>query len=151
MLLLTMRYDGSSKFGPNHRWGAFPSLAVAWDMGRESFMSKISAISHWKWRVGYGVAGNQNIPDYATVSLYRPVYSNGSVYYNNDGRRGNPDLQWERQKQVNVGADIGLLNDRLNLTADYFHITNDNLLIDQSLALTSGFTEPGIQCGRYDE
>jgi len=136
----TMRYDGSSKFGPNHRWGAFPSLAVAWDMSRESFMSRLSVVSHWKWRAGYGVAGNQNIPDYATVSLYRPVYSNGSVYYNNDGRRGNPDLQWERQKQVNVGADIGLLNDRLNLTADYFHITNDNLLIDQSLALTSGFT-----------
>jgi TonB-linked SusC/RagA family outer membrane protein len=143
----TLRYDGSSKFGPSHQWGAFPSLAVAWDMSRENFMSKLSVISHWKWRVGYGVAGNQNIPVYSTYSLYRPSYTNGTVTYVSDGRLGNPDLQWERQKQVNVGTDIGLLNDRLNLTADYFNIKNDNLLIDESLAPTSGFTNKVANVG----
>ncbi|HLZ88931.1 MAG TPA: SusC/RagA family TonB-linked outer membrane protein, partial [Puia sp.] len=143
----TLRYDGSSKFGPSHQWGAFPSLAVAWDMSREQFMSKFSVISHWKWRVGYGVAGNQNIPVYSTYSLYRPSYTNGTVTYVSDGRLGNPDLQWERQKQVNVGTDIGLLNDRLNLTADYFNIKNDNLLIDESLAPTSGFTNKVANVG----
>lgn len=143
----TFRYDGSSKFGPSHRWGAFPSLAIAWDMSRENFMSKINVISHWKWRAGYGVAGNQNIPDYATFSLYRPQYTNGSVTYVSDGRRGNPDLQWERQKQLNLGADIGLVNDRLNLTADYFTIKNDKLLIDRTLALTSGFNNQVANVG----
>jgi len=143
----TLRYDGSSKFGPSHRWGAFPSLAVAWDMSRENFMSKLSVISHWKWRVGYGVAGNQNIPVYSTYSLYRPSYTNGTVTYVSDGRLGNPDLQWERQKQVNVGTEIGLLNDRLNLTADYFNIKNDNLLIDESLAPTSGFNNKVANVG----
>ncbi|HEY6900284.1 MAG TPA: SusC/RagA family TonB-linked outer membrane protein, partial [Puia sp.] len=143
----TFRYDGSSKFGPSHRWGAFPSLAVAWDMSREKFMSKMSVISHWKWRAGYGVAGNQNIPLYSTYSLYRPSYTNGTVTYVSDGRLGNPDLKWERQKQVNVGTDIGLMNDRLNITADYFNIKNDNLLLVQSLAPTAGFANQVANVG----
>jgi len=143
----TLRYDGSSNFGPSHRWGAFPSLAVAWDMSRENFMSNINVISHWKWRVGYGVAGNQNIPNYATKSLYRPSYTNGAVTYVSDGRLGNPDLQWERQKQANFGADIGLMHDRLNLTADYFTIKNDKLLIDRRLAQTSGFYDKVANVG----
>ncbi len=136
----TLRYDGSSKFGANHKWGAFPSLAVAYDMSRERFMSNVAVISHWKWRAGYGIAGNQNIPDYAFKTLYRPSYTNGTVTYVSDGRLGNPDLQWERQKQLNIGAEIGLLHDRINLTADYFYIKNDKLLMDQTLATTSGFT-----------
>ncbi|HWK05751.1 MAG TPA: TonB-dependent receptor [Puia sp.] len=143
----TLRYDGSSKFGANHKWGAFPSLAVAWDMSRENFMSKVSVITHWKWRVGYGIAGNQNIPDYAFKTLYRPSYTNGTVTYVNDGRLGNPDLQWEKQKQLNIGADIGIFNDRINLTADYFNIKNDKLLIDQTLALTSGFSNTVANVG----
>jgi len=143
----TLRYDGSSKFGANHKWGAFPSLAVAWDMSRENFMSTVSLITHWKWRVGYGVAGNQNIPDYAFKTLYRPSYTNGTVTYISDGRLGNPDLQWEKQKQLNIGTDIGIFNDRINLTADYFHINNDKLLIDQTLALTSGFNNTVANVG----
>lgn len=136
----TLRYDGSSKFGPNHRWGAFPSIAVAWDMGREDFMSKQNVISHWKWRVGYGIAGNQNIPNYAIYSLYRPQYTNGTAVYSPSSRMGNPNIQWERQKQLNVGVDIGLMHDRLNLVADYFDIKNDHLLIEQSVAPTTGFS-----------
>lgn len=143
----TLRYDGSSKFGPSHRWGAFPSLAVAWDMGQENFMSKLNFISHWKWRVGYGIAGNQNIPNYAIYSLYRPNYTNGGVVYQNDGRLGNPDVQWERQKQINIGTDIALLKDRLNLTADYFHINNDHLLIDGNIAPTSGYKDKVVNVG----
>ena len=143
----TLRYDGSSKFGASHRWGAFPSLAVAYDMSREKFMSNVSFISRWKWRAGYGIVGNQNIPNYATKTLYRPNYTNGSIIYVNDGRLGNPDLQWERQKQLNIGAEIGLLHDRLNLTMDYFHIKNDKLLLDQSLAPTSGFADKVFNVG----
>lgn len=135
----TLRYDGSSKFGPNNRWGAFPSLAIAYDMSRENFMTNLAIISHWKWRAGYGIVGNQNIPNYAFVSLYRPSYTNGAAIYRNDGRMGNPDIQWERQKQLNIGADIGLLQDRLQLTAEYFDIRNDKLLMVRTLALTSGF------------
>jgi TonB-linked SusC/RagA family outer membrane protein len=136
----TIRYDGSSKFGPNNRWGTFPSIALGWDMAREHFMSGISWLNALKWRAGFGIAGNQNIPNYAIYSLYRPVYTNGSYTYQSDGRQGNPNLKWERQKQLNFGVDIALLNNRLTFTADYFNIVNDNLLMQQTLATTSGFT-----------
>ncbi len=136
----TLRYDGSSKFGANHKWGAFPSAGLAWDMSREHFMSGFSWLNRMKWRVGYGIAGNQNIPNYAYVSLYRPTYNNGSYSYQSDGRRGNPNLKWERQKQLNLGVELAFLNNRLNFTADYFNIVNDDLLMQQTLATTSGFT-----------
>lgn len=135
----TIRYDGSSKFGANNKWGAFPSLALAYDMTRETFWN-VKAINRLKWRVGFGIAGNQNIPNYAFASLYRPNYTNNSVTYVSDGRLGNPFLHWERQKQLNVGVDLSLLDSRLTLTADYFNIDNDNLLMVRTLPTTTGFT-----------
>lgn len=136
---VTVRYDGTSKFGPGHKWGAFPSLALGWDMSREKFMSNLSWINRFKWRTSYGIAGNQNIDNYAYLTLYRAFYSSGSAVYRPDNRFGNPDLKWERQKQVNLGVDLSFLNNRLNFTADYFNTLNDNLLMLRSLATTSGF------------
>jgi TonB-linked SusC/RagA family outer membrane protein len=143
----TVRYDGSSKFGQNHKWGAFPSLALAWDMSQENFMKGINWINQLKWRADYGIAGNQNIPNYAYYSLYRPNYTNGTVTYTSDGRRGNPDLRWERQKQLNFGLDLGVLHNRLTLTFDYFNITNDDLLMDETLTTVSGFTNTVANVG----
>lgn len=143
----TVRRDGSSKFGDNNKWGNFPSLALAWDMARENFMQGIPWITRLKWRAGYGIAGNQNIPNYAYKSLYRPNYTNNSVTYVSDGRMGNPNLKWERQKQLDFGMDVTLLNNRLNFTADYFNIVNDNLLMQQTLATTSGFTNTVANVG----
>lgn len=136
----TLRYDGSSRFGANNKWGAFPSIALAYDMSKESFMSNLHPVSRLKWRVGYGIAGNQNIPNYAFASLYRPNYTNNSVTYVSDGRLGNPNLHWERQKQLNLGVDLGLFDNRLTLTADYFNINNDDLLMVKTLSTTTGFT-----------
>ncbi|SEI54050.1 TonB-linked outer membrane protein, SusC/RagA family [Dyadobacter sp. SG02] len=136
----TLRYDGSSRFGANNKWGAFPSLALAYDMSKEGFMSNLHPISRLKWRVGYGIAGNQNIPNYAFASLYRPNYTNNSVTYVSDGRLGNPNLHWERQKQLNLGVDLGLFDNRLMVTADYFNINNDDLLMVKTLSTTTGFT-----------
>ncbi|MEX6690792.1 TonB-dependent receptor [Danxiaibacter flavus] len=136
----TLRYDGSSRFAPGNQWGAFPSLALGWDMSRENFMKDISWINRLKWRAGYGIAGNQNIPDYAFVSQYSPVYSNGQVTYNSDGRKGNPNLSWEKQKQLDIGLELVLLKNRLNITADYFNIVNKDLLMVQTLNTTSGFS-----------
>lgn len=136
----TLRYDGSSRFGANNKWGAFPSVALAYDMSKEAFISNIHSISRLKWRAGYGIAGNQNIPNYAFASLYRPNYTNNSVTYVSDGRLGNPNLHWERQKQLNLGVDLGLFQNRLTLTADYFNINNDDLLMVRTLSTTTGFT-----------
>lgn len=136
----TLRYDGSSRFGANNKWGAFPSLALAYDMSKEVFITNIDAVSRLKLRAGYGIAGNQNIPNYAFASLYRPNYTNNSVTYVSDGRLGNPNLHWERQKQLNLGVDLGLFQNRLNVTADYFNINNDDLLMVRTLSTTTGFT-----------
>jgi TonB-linked SusC/RagA family outer membrane protein len=136
----TLRYDGSSRFGANNKWGAFPSVALAYDMSKEVLISNIDAISRLKWRAGYGIAGNQNIPNYAFASLYRPNYTNNSVTYVSDGRLGNPNLHWERQKQLNLGVDLGLFQNRLSITADYFNINNDDLLMVRTLSTTTGFT-----------
>ncbi|RZL19857.1 MAG: TonB-dependent receptor, partial [Pedobacter sp.] len=135
---LTARYDGSSKFGNGNKWGIFPSLALAWDISKEEFFKSVN-LDMLKLRAGYGIAGNQNIPNFAYNSLYRPVFSNGSVSYVSDGRLGNPDLVWEKQKQLNLGLDVGLLKNRLIINADYFVIHNDDLLMERTLSTTTGF------------
>ncbi|WP_170122747.1 TonB-dependent receptor [Mucilaginibacter oryzae] len=135
---LTGRYDGSSRLGAGNRWGIFPSLALAWNVAREEFM-KDAGIDNLKLRAGYGVAGNQNIPDFAYRSLYVAVITNGTVTYKPDGRLGNPDLKWEKQKQLNVGLDLSILKNRLNITADYFIIHNNDLLMRRSITTISGF------------
>nr|WP_294876119.1 TonB-dependent receptor [uncultured Pedobacter sp.] len=135
---LTGRYDGSSRFGNGNKWGLFPSLALAWDISKESFFEGIN-VDALKLRAGYGIAGNQNIPNFAYRSLYRPVFSDNSVTYVSDGRLGNPNLVWEKQKQLNLGLDVTVLNNRLTFSADYFIIHNDDLLMERTLSTTSGF------------
>lgn len=135
---VTSRYDGSSKFGTNNKWGLFPSLALAWDIAKEDFMegSKLDAL---KLRTGYGIAGNQNIPEFAYRTLYRPGYSNNAPYFKKDDRLGNPDLRWEKQKQLNLGLDAAVLNNRLSFSVDYFIIHNDDLLLERGLQPSGGY------------
>lgn len=139
---VTTRYDGSSRFGDGHKWGLFPSVALGWNMAEEAFFENlgINAIDLFKLRAGYGIAGNQNIPNFAYKTLYYPQYSNNSVTYSNNGRLGNPNLVWEKQKQLNLGLDVGLLANKINLTVDYFTIRNEDLLMQRSLSYTTGFT-----------
>lgn len=136
---LTSRYDGSSRFGNGNRWGLFPSLALSWDIGKEEFMRNLR-FDILKVRAGYGIAGNQNIPNFAYRSLYWPQISNNSVTYVSDGRLGNESLRWEKQKQLNFGLDGAILNNRLSFSADYFVIHNDDLLMRRTLSSTTGFS-----------
>ena len=138
-ITLTGRFDGSSKFGPNHKWGFFPSVAASWNIANERFMESVRDINNLRLRVGYGVAGNQNIDRYKYYTIFSPSTSLESVIFTNGGEFGNPDLRWEEQKQVNVGLDFGAWNDRLNFSIDYFHIDNDNLLMMRSMAASSGY------------
>lgn len=135
---LTARYDGSSKFGNGNKWGVFPSLALAWDMSKEDFFKGLN-LDALKLRAGYGIAGNQNISNFAYNSLYRPTFTNNSVTYVSDGRLGNANLKWEKQKQLNLGVDVGVLKNRLTISGDYFIIHNDDLLMQRSLSTTTGF------------
>lgn len=145
----TARYDGSSKFAPGERWGIFPSFSAAWNIAEESFMEDQTLFDQLKFRVGYGIVGNQDIAEYAYRSLYKSkigvtVTEDGTEVPSsdlyNDGLRGTPLLTWEKQKQTNIGLDMVFLKSRLNVSVDAFFIDNDDLLLKRNLATSTGYT-----------
>ncbi|ASZ13255.1 TonB-dependent receptor [Chitinophaga pendula] len=149
-LTATARYDGSSRFSEGNRWGIFPSVSAAWDVTKEDFMRDVTLFSQLKLRVGYGVVGNQDINNYAFQTLYGSKIDNGNALISNDGRRGNPNITWEKQKQSNIGLNMSLLKSRLTITADFFDINNDNLLLNRSLASTTGYNQQWENIGRVN-
>ncbi|MBL0745291.1 SusC/RagA family TonB-linked outer membrane protein [Chryseolinea lacunae] len=139
------RADGSSVFGANNKWGYFPSASVAWRISEESFLQPVDAITDLKLRVSWGVTGNQAISPYASLSQ---IVSNTNYPYaggdaTNIGydiaRAANPNLKWESTTQTDIGLDLGLFNGRLNLSADYYVKTTDDLLLSRQLPTYTGF------------
>lgn len=136
----TGRWDGSSKFGKGNKWGFFPSFSLAWNIANEPYFPKTDWLNTLKLRGGYGSVGNQNIGDFLYLTLYSPYGStDGTAGYGTDGRRGTPGITWEKQKQGNLGIDLAFFNNRLNISADAFWITNSDLLYSHSLASSSGY------------
>ncbi|KAA6320836.1 TonB-dependent receptor SusC, partial [termite gut metagenome] len=140
-LTATARYDGSSKFAKGHQWGIFPSFSGAWNIAEEAFMEEQNIFDQLKLRTSYGLVGNQNIDDFAFYSLYNSQISNGQVSYISNGRKGTKDISWEKQKQFNIGVDMGFLNNRIRFSANVFTIQNKDLLMKRYLTTTSGFKE----------
>ncbi|MDR3140497.1 MAG: TonB-dependent receptor [Tannerellaceae bacterium] len=133
MITATIRRDGSSKFGANHKWGIFPSASAAWGISQESFMKDVSWVNDLKLRVGYGVTGNQDgLDPYKSLELYGAdgtYYSSGSwltAYKIN--QNANPDLKWEETAMLNVGVDFTLFNGRLNGTVEWYEKTTKDML-----------------------
>ncbi len=127
------RYDGSSIFPKNIRWGFFPSGSVAWRLTEEDFMSNIkSSVGDIKIRGSYGILGNQNVNAYqyqTTFFNYANAYAfNNEVVGGAGFSLGNPELTWERAATTNIGADVTLLKHRLELSFDYFDKTTSNIL-----------------------
>ncbi|WP_026903278.1 SusC/RagA family TonB-linked outer membrane protein [Pedobacter glucosidilyticus] len=137
------RSDGSSKFGTNKKWGFFPSVAFAWRVSEEKFIKDINAISNLKFRLSYGVSGNDRIADYLSKGYLTtaPYALNGGIGTSlNIVNLENPDLGWETTKQFNLGFDIGVLKDRVSLTFDYYRKNTSDLLLRSSPSLISGQT-----------
>ena len=154
-LLFTVngRYDGSSNFSVNHKWAFFPSGAIAWNMKNEAFMGGIDAVSFWKWRVSYGLTGNQAIGPYQTLAGFSNVFSvidGATVNAVRPTSVANEDLTWETTAQLNVGADLGFLNDRITLTADYYRMVTSDLLFNVPLPQYSGYTEQLKNIGKVE-
>jgi len=150
LFTLTGREDGSSRFGSNHRWGFFPSAAFGWRVSEEPFMRQFTSIDQLKLRVSYGVAGNPSIRPFQSLThLSSDAYAFGSLigsaYY--PSVLGNPDLTWESTKQADVGVDLGMFSDRLNVTADYYNKHTDNLLLEIDLPSESGFSRAFVNAG----
>ena len=137
------RYDGSSNFSKNQKWAFFPSAAIAWNMHNETFMQEINAISSFKWRFSYGLTGNQAIGPYQTLAGFSSVFTIiGNVPVNavRPTSIANDNLKWETTKQQNVGIDVGLLKNRISVTADYYKSVTSDLLFNVPLPQYSGYS-----------
>jgi TonB-linked SusC/RagA family outer membrane protein len=145
LLTLSFRADGSSKFPVNNRWAYFPSGAVAWRIIEESFMKNLSFLSDAKIRAGYGTTGNNRVGDFAYLtSLQLFPYSgydfgNAPVQGIIPSNLGYPKLKWETTGQTDIGVDLGFLKNRIMLTVDYYKKHTKDLLLNATLAPSSGY------------
>ncbi|RYE19953.1 MAG: SusC/RagA family TonB-linked outer membrane protein, partial [Sphingobacteriaceae bacterium] len=138
----SFRRDGSSRFGTNNKYGNFWSVGGSWNVDKEAFMQNVntSLISQLKLRGSYGVTGNAGIGNYDFFPSYAFGISYNSAPGSAPGNVGNLDLTWELNKPLDFGIDLGVLKDRLTITADWYRRKSENLLLDVPLASTSGFT-----------
>ena len=140
-----LRRDGSSKFGPNSRWGIFPTISGGWLLSEEDFF-KSESIDYLKFRASYGVSGNDQIPNFA----YRALLNGEGVYVFDDlitqgaaiGRPANPDLKWETTRQLNLGLDLTWLK-VINFTTNYFIKNTNDLLFQPDVSALLGSYGPG--------
>ncbi len=143
LFTVSIRSDGSSRFGANNKWAVFPSGAFAWRVSDESFMEGISVISDMKLRTSYGITGNTALSPYQSLDRFasgRVVYANGveEVAFFPAGI-SNTDLRWETTAQIDVGIDVGLLDNRLRITVDYYKKNTTDLLASVPLPPSVGF------------
>lgn len=139
MLTANFRADASSRFADNNRWGYFPSVSAGWKISEEAFMAEQDWLSDLKLRVSVGQLGNQEIDNYAYLTLIR---KDGDRYLTS--RYGNPDLKWETTTQFNYGLDAGIFDNKVYLSADYFQKNTSDILLPISLPKFVGDVQPTI-------
>ncbi len=137
-VLLSIRREGSSKFGANHKWGSFPSASAGWTISNEKFMEDASWLDNLKLRVGYGVTGVIVGSSYESLTRY----NYGSSYYYDNGtwKQGldvasnpNPDLKWEKSAEINIGLDFSVLNGRLSGSIDWYNKRTSDMLFSYTV------------------
>ncbi len=144
----TLRYDGSSRFADGNKWALFPAFSAGWRLDREDFFDFGDAFSSCLVRASYGQTGNQEIDEYSTVDSYTSVseYSNYDITGSNTSvstgltqtRVANGDLKWETTTQTSIGVDLGLLKNKLKLTAEFYKKVTDDILVEASTPMTYG-------------
>lgn len=143
LLNASIRRDGSSKFGSNVKWGNFPAVGVGWNVAQESFLEKLTWITQLKLRASYGYNGNNDIKDYlayggigAANYSFNGALENGYV----PSSISNQNLHWEKTRSANYGIDLGLFNNRISLSADYYDKLTTDMLLNVPFALATGFS-----------
>jgi TonB-linked SusC/RagA family outer membrane protein len=142
-LTASVREDGSSRFGKDNRWGTFPSVSGGWLVAKEKFVQeKLPYFSNIKLRASYGEVGNNNIGNYSAIGLM----SSSNYVFGTDKLAGyspssfsNSNLGWEKTQTTDIGLDLGFLNDRLNVSLDYYIANTKDLLLNVPISETSGF------------
>ncbi|MDZ7606396.1 MAG: TonB-dependent receptor [Cyclobacteriaceae bacterium] len=139
LLQATVRYDGSSRFGENRKYGLFPAGSAGWRISEEEFMKGISWLDDMKLRVSYGLTGNERIGDFRYLSTWAAVTAYNGVPAVAPATLGNPDLGWEQTSEFNIGTDIALYEGKIQLTFDYYYNITNDLLLNELLPATTGF------------
>jgi len=146
LLTVTMRSDGSSRLAAGNKWHSFPSAAVAWNLGRESFLENSKSVSALKLRASYGRVGNQAIGAYETMGWLTNIYynyggTNVQGTYPDADHPANPSLGWEYTSTLNFGLDYGLFKNRITGSIEYYQQKTSDILLYQSLPRTSGYRQ----------
>lgn len=143
LLSASIRRDGGSRFSPDQKWGTFPSVSAGWRISEEAFLQNVALISDLKLRASWGKTGNDEISDYG----YRPTLT-GNFYYNfNDNlvpaytirALANPNIKWETTVMTNIGLDLGLLEDRVMLSVEYFNNETQDMLLGVPIPPSLGY------------
>jgi iron complex outermembrane receptor protein len=146
LLTVNLRRDGSTRFGPNNKWGTFPSAAIGWRIANENFMQNQNIFSDLKLRAGYGITGNQDIGNFRYLGTYTPSdpqanYQFGSAYYTTIRPSGyDTNLQWEQTASSNIGLDFGVLQGRLSGSIEVYQKNTDKLLFTRAVAPGANLT-----------
>lgn len=143
LFTLTGRIDGSSRFSQDNRYAFFPSGAVGWRVSEENFMQNVPVISNLKLRTSYGLTGNSEIPNYRTVAglgNYSYIVNGERVTGIGLSRMANPNLRWEKNTQFDIGLEIGFIQDRVSLEADYYYKRADDMLLAAPVPATSAYS-----------
>lgn len=137
ILSASIRREGSSKFGENHKWGNFPAVSVGWRIKRENFMRTVSFIDDLKLRAGFGVTGISPSSPYQSLTAlnYGTRFLNNGTWIQtlSPVRNPNPDLRWERKEEFNIGLDLSILKNRLSFAIDLYKRTTKDMLYDYAV------------------
>lgn len=150
LLSATFRADGSSKFSKNNKWGYFPAVSAAWRLGEEEFIKKLNVFSDLKFRIGYGLAGNNRIGSYNSLALLNSlntVMGGGLVPGYASSTIPNEDLKWEASKTFNMGFDFGFLEQRITISPEFYINKSSNLLLNAQLPYSSGYQTMLVNAG----
>lgn len=143
LLSASIRRDGGSRFGPDNKWGTFPSLSLGWRVSEEGFMQGLAAVSDLKLRASYGETGNDRIGDYVYQATINP-----DLFYNFDDNLlagstisalANADLKWETTIMKNIGLDLGLFNDQFNLSLEWYENTTEDMILEVPIPPSLGY------------
>jgi TonB-linked SusC/RagA family outer membrane protein len=142
-----IRRDGSTKFGPENKFGVFPTASAGWILSEESFLNESSTFNFLKIRGSYGIIGNDRIPDFRFESLLNGegeyVIDDELIFGTAIGALSNPEIKWEEQKTLDIGIDAKFLNNKLDITIDYFNRRTEDLLITAPVSGILGSLAPG--------
>ena len=138
LITASIRADGSDKFGSSNKFGYFPSLAFAWRMSEENFMKNQKVFENLKFRLSYGMTGNERIPSHQYMAMMENAYYNGTLGLAPASMKNN-NLKWESTAQYNVGIDFGILNGRVQISTDYYQKYTSNMLMPAEMPGQSGF------------